>query len=208
MKPEYWRPCILGLVWLCDHANEFNATKNTRGKEKQNDEWWWGANQRIEKSVHRSIKLSWGEKKNSREISTQAAVENGMQETMSADLNATVLLVTHQWQLSFVSKKDLKCFCIINEVKDSKKEFCNWFARNNMYCQHAYFYLKRYLMNRVYANLCYVMEGVKGKWNLIEKTKTKKQLAHSCLLLTLFSCCCNCSLMDSGQLSSWVFCSE
>ena len=42
-----------------------------------------------------------------------------------------------------------------------------------MYCQHAYFYLKRYLMNRVYANLCYVKEGVKVKWNLIEK-KNKK----------------------------------
>lgn len=24
-------------------------------------------------------------------------------------------------------------------------------------------------MNRVYANLCYVKEGVKGKWNFIEK---------------------------------------
>ena len=118
-------------------------------------------------------KIKLAGEKNSREISTQDAVENGMQETMSADLNATVLLVTFQWQLSFVSKKDLKCFCIINEVKDYKKEFYNWLARNNMYCQHAYFYLKRYLMNRVYANLCYVKEGVKGKWNLIEK-KNKK----------------------------------
>ena len=26
-------------------------------------------------------------------------------------------------------------------------------------------------MNRVYANLCYVKEGVKGKWNFIEKNK-------------------------------------
>ena len=106
MKPEYWMPCILGLVWLCDHANEFNDTKNKKRKEKQNDERWWGANQRIEKSVHRRIKLSCRGEKNTREISTQDAVENGMQETMSADLNATVLLVTYQWQLSFVSKKD------------------------------------------------------------------------------------------------------
>lgn len=126
------------------------------------------------KACAQEYKIKLGGKKNSREISTQGAVENGMQETMSADLNATVLLVTHQWQLSFVSKKDLKCFCIINEVKDSKKDFYNWLARNNMYCQHAYFYLKRYLMNRVYANLCYVTEGVKGKWNLIEKKKNKK----------------------------------
>lgn len=42
-----------------------------------------------------------------------------------------------------------------------------------MYCQHAYFYLKRYLMNRAYANLYYVKEEVKGKWNLIEKNKKK-----------------------------------
>lgn len=79
MKPEYWMPCILGLVWLCDHANEFNDTKNKKRKEKQNDERWWGANQRIEKSVHRSIKLSCRGEKNTREISTQDAVENGMQ---------------------------------------------------------------------------------------------------------------------------------
>lgn len=77
------------------------------------------------KACAQEYKIKLGGKKNSREISTQGAVENGMQETMSADLNVTVLLVTHQRQLSFVSKKDLKCFCIINEVKDSKKEFYN-----------------------------------------------------------------------------------
>ena len=47
------------------------------------------------KICDRSIKLSWGETANSREISTQDSAENGMQETMSADLNATVLLVTY-----------------------------------------------------------------------------------------------------------------
>lgn len=48
------------------------------------------------KACAQEYKIKLGGKKNSREISTQGAVENGMQETMSADLNATVLLVTHQ----------------------------------------------------------------------------------------------------------------
>lgn len=47
-------------------------------------------------------KLAGG--KNTREISTQDAVENGMQETMSADLNATVLLV------GYISVTALFCF--------------------------------------------------------------------------------------------------
>lgn len=63
MKPEIECPASQVLFDYCDHANDFNATKNKKGKEKQNDEWWWEANQRTEKFVDRGIKLSWGKQK-------------------------------------------------------------------------------------------------------------------------------------------------
>lgn len=49
-------PASWVLFDYCDQANEFNVTK--KEKEKQNDEQWWGANQRTEKSVDGSIKSS------------------------------------------------------------------------------------------------------------------------------------------------------
>lgn len=136
-------PASWVLFDCCDQANEFKVTKKKKGKEKQNDEWWWGANQRIEEFVDRSIKSRGGRKKETFEGKQDSRCSR--EQDAGKDISRFKLysLVGYMSVIAlFCYKKGLgKCFCIINEAKDSNKEFFNWLAWN-IYGQHAYFYLK------------------------------------------------------------------